>query len=229
MISVDLRALDGVQHQLRNLAETQIPYALVLTLNNTAFAVQKASKARLETAFDRPTPLIKGATRVIKATKQTLTATVLIDPKRAAILRTHEVGGVRGHQALERFLAGKGWLPSGWRAIPANEMPRDSYGNPKRAEVNKIIAELSAGISGIPGSSRRTFVIRPGARSHLASGVYRARSRSKGRALMPLYLFTPIAQYRAMLNWEGTAEAEARRLLPDEAAKAIRRAMETAR
>ena len=71
--------------------------------------------------------------------------------------------------------------------------------------------------------------LRPGQRSHLSPGIYRIRSRSKGAALMPLYLFASVAQYRAMLNWEGTVEGEARRLLPDEAAKAIRRAMETAR
>ena len=229
MISIDVRGMPEIQAALRGLADEQMPYALSVALNSTAFAVQRASRARLESAFNKPTPLIKGATRVEKATKETLTATVYIDPKRAAILQTHEHGGRRGNQLLERFLVGKGWLPNGWRAIPADSMPRDSYGNPRRGEVNKIVAELSASISGIVGSNRRTFVIRPGQRSHLSPGIYRIRSRSKGAAIMPLYLFASVAQYRAILNWEGTVDAEARRLLPDEAAKAIRRAMETAR
>lgn len=229
MIELDVRGLPELQRLLRNLAEEQMPYALMVAINNTAFATQKASKQRLEAAFDRPTPLIKGATRVEKATKQTLTAKVLIDPQRAVILKTHEQGGLRGNQRLEQFLVGKGWLPNGWRAIPGQEMPRDSYGNPRKAEVNKIIAELNVGMSGVAGSNRRTFVIRPGQRSHLSAGIYRIRSRSKGQAIMPLFLFASVAQYRAMLNWEGTVMTEATRLLPDAAAKAIRRAMETAR
>lgn len=229
MISIDVRGMPEIQAALRGLADEQMPYALSVALNSTAFAVQRASRARLESAFNKPTPLIKGATRVEKATKETLTATVYIDPKRAAILQTHEHGGRRGNQLLERFLVGKGWLPNGWRAIPADSMPRDSYGNPRRGEVNKIVAELSASISGIVGSNRRTFVIRPGQRSHLSPGIYRIRSRSKGAAIMPLYLFASVAQYRAILNWEGTVEAEARRLLPEEAAKAVKRAMDTAR
>ncbi len=229
MIAIDVRGLPEIQAALRGLAEEQIPYAMMTALNSTAFAVQRASRARLETAFDKPTSLITGATRVEKATKQNLTAVVYIDPKRASILQTHEQGGQRGNQLLERFLVGKGWLPNGWRAIPGTEMPRDTYGNPRKGEVNKIIAELTASISGIVGSNRRTFVIRPGQRSHLSPGIYRIRSRSKGQAIMPLFLFVSVAQYRAMMNWEGTVDAETRRLLPDEAAKAIRRAMDTAR
>lgn len=229
MITLNIRGLNEIQRQFRNLAEEQMPYAMMVAINNTAFATQKASRQRLETAFNKPTPLIRGATRVEKATKETLTGVVYIDPKRAAILKTHELGGLRGDQAMERLLLGKGWLPRGWKAIPADSMPRDAYGNPKRAEITKIIKELNVGISGVFGSNRRCFVIRPGQRSHLKPGIYRVRSRSQGRAIMPLYLFAAMTQYRAMLNWERTVETEARRLLPDEAAKAIRRALETAR
>ena len=229
MITLDVRGLAEVQAALHRLASDQIPYALTVALNSTAFATQRASRRRLESAFVKPTPLIKGATRVEKATKQTLTAVVYIDPNRAVILKPHEMGGPRGNQLLERFLNARGWLPLGWRAIPADSMPRDSYGNPRRGEVNRIVTELTAGISAIAGSTRRTFLILPGQRSHLDPGIYRIRSRSKGKGLMPLYLFASVAQYRAILNWDGTVEGEARRLLPDEAAKAIRRAMETAR
>lgn len=229
MITLNILGLNEIQRQFRNLAEEQMPYALMVAINNTAFATQKASRQRLEAAFEKPTPLIKGATRVGKATKQILTATVYIDPKRAVILKTHETGGARGDQRLERVLISNGWLPHGWRAIPSDMMPRDTYGNPKKAEVTKIINELAVSISGVFGSNRRCFVIRPGQRSHLAPGIYRTLSRSRDRAIMPLYLFVATVQYRAILNWEGTVGAEARRLLPDEAAKAIQRALETAR
>lgn len=229
MIEIDVRGMREVQRVLDGLSQDQVPYALSLALNNTAFAVRSVSKQRLETAFDRPTRFIVSATRVEKATKQTLVSRVFIDPKRAAIIRAHEQGGSRGAQEIERFLISKGWLPSGWRAFAGAEFPRDQYGNPKRSDVKRVIAELSVGISGIAGSIRRCFVIRPGQSSHLHPGIYRLRSRSDGRALMPLFLFASRAEYRATLRWLATVEAEARRVLPDQAVKAVQRAMATAR
>ena len=229
MITLDLRGLDSVQQAFSGLASGQIPYALSLSLNNTAFKLLPKSKQHLASTFDRPTPLIKGATRVQKATKESLEAVVYIDPKRAPILQTHELGGARGDQTIERFLKRKGWLPSGWRAIPSVSIPKDAYGNPKRSEINLIISELSSGISGVRYSSRRCFVIRVGVRSHLHPGVYRTKSRSVDRAIMPLYLFVSRAQYRAVLEWETVIKTEAGQLLPAEAEKAVRRAIETAR
>lgn len=228
MITLDVRGLPEVQRLLQNLAAEQMPYAISTALNSTAFAVQKFEKARIPTVFDRPTPLVQGAFRVEKATKQTLTAAVYVDPKRAIILKIHEEGGQRGDQKLERYLREKGWLSAGWRAVPTENMPRNSYGNPRQAEVSKLIAGLP-GVSGVKGDKRRVFVIRASAVSHLSPGIYRTLSRSAGAAIVKLYHFVSRAEYRERLGFEESARDEATRLLPDEAAKAIRRAMETAR
>lgn len=228
MINIDIRGMDEVQRALRGLASGQIPYALSVALNGTAFGVQKVGRKQLETVFDRPTPLIKGATRVEKATKETLTARVFIDPKRAAILETHEVGGPRGDQRLEKFLRGKGWLSPGWRAVPTDNMPTNSYGNPKQAEVTKIINGLPRA-GGIIGDRRRIFVIQPGLSIRMQPGIYRVKSRSSDMAIMKLYHFVNRAQYRARLEWLPTVEAEAFRLLPEQAIKAMQRAIDTAR
>lgn len=228
MIKIDMRGIPEVQRLFRGLASNQIPYALSVALNGTAFGAQKTSRKRLESAFDKPTPLIKGATRVEKATKQTLTAKVLIDPKRATVLRTHESGGSRGNQRIEKFLIGKGWLPSGWRAVPTDNMSLNSYGNPRQAEVTNIINGLPRA-GGIAGDSRRFFVIAPGRGIHLSPGIYRTKSRSRNQAIMKLYHFVQRAQYKARLDWLPTVETEALRLLPEQSIKAIRRAIETAR
>ncbi|MCP5197672.1 MAG: hypothetical protein H6974_12950 [Gammaproteobacteria bacterium] len=228
MITLDMRGLPEMQHMLQNLAQEQLPFAISAALNSTAFAVQKASRRRLETAFDRPTPLIKGATRVEKATKQNLTARVFIDPKRAGVLKTHEQGGPRGDQRLEKFLRGQGWLPAGWRAVPTDYLPLNRYGNPRQAEVTKIINGLPRA-GGIKGDARRHFVIKPGSSTRLSPGIYRTRSRSSGAALLKLYHFASHAQYQARLDWLPTVEAEARRLLPEQMQRAIQRAIETAR
>lgn len=223
MISLDISGLPEIQRMLRNLADEQMPYAISTALNSTAFAVQKFEKQRIPTVFDRPTPLIQGAFRVEKATKQELTAKVYVDPKRAVILKTHEEGGPRGNQKLERYLREKGWLAAGWRAIATDNVKRNSYGNPSQAEVNKIIAGLP-GISGIKGE-RRVFVI-PQQRGPLSPGIYRTLSKT---AIVKLYHFVSQAQYRERLGFAESARDEATRLLPGLMSAAIERAIRTAR
>lgn len=220
MISLDIRGLPEVRRLLRNLAEDQLPFAISSALNSTAFAVQKAQKERMPSVFDRPTPLIKGAFRVEKSTKQTLTAKVFVEPRRAIVLSTHERGGSRGLQRIERYLRGKGWLPSGYRATPTDKMPRNSYGNPRQAMITKIMQVLDGG-----SSQQRYFVIPPGSASRLSPGVYRANKTG----LVKLYHFVGRVSYDQRLEFAETSEAEARRLLPNQMSKAIARAIATAR
>lgn len=223
MISLDARGLPEIQRMLRNLAEEQIPYAVSSALNSAAFAVQKQQKARMPSVFDRPTPLVRGAFRVVKATKQELTAIVFVDPKRSALLMTHEAGGPRGDQKMERYLNSKGWLASGHRAVPTDKMPLNSYGNPKVAEVNKIIAGLPS-MSGVRGGKQRYFVI-SNQTGRLSPGIYRV----DGKELKKLYHFTATAQYPKRLGFEESAQGEALRVLPGLMSAAIDRAVRTAR
>ena len=238
MITIDIRGLNEVQRQLRNLAQEQMPYAISVALNNTAFAVQAVEKQRMPTVFDRPTPLIQGAVRVEKATKETLTAAVYVDPKRV-VLMPHERGGGRGLNQLERALRGKGWLPSGYRAVPSRSMELDNYGNPKRAEVNRLIKGMAAaqGYSWSRTLTQRYFCLPVGSMEPLSPGLWlEAKGKSgKGagnyrmRKVIPLFLFVTEGQYARRLKFRETAEEEARRLLPGEMTKAIERAMATAR
>lgn len=225
MLTVDVRGMGEVQRMLCNLATEQMPYAISTALNSTAFAVQKTERQRLPSVFDRPTPLIKGALRVEKSTKQNLTAVVYADPKRAAILKTHEVGGPRSDQKLERYLRGKGWLASGWRAVPTDKMKLNSYGNPAQAEVNKIIAGLPS-ISGIRGDRRRHFVVPAGRGRGLSPGIYRRGAKT---GLLKLYHFVSQAVYSPRWGFEAAAHAQATRELPDLMSAAIDRAIRTAR
>lgn len=228
MIALDVRGMPEIQSMLRNLAAEQMPFAISSALNSAAFAVQKQQKSRMPNVFNRPTPLIKGAFRVEKSTKQSLTAVVFVDPKRAVILQTHEEGGQRGDQKLERYLKGKGWLAVGWRAVPTDKMPKNSYGNPRQAVVNKVIAALPS-IGGLRGDKRRHFVIQPNRGRGLSPGIYRVLSRSGGGAIQKLYHFVATAQYRPSLEFEETSKAEASRILPGLMEKAIARAIATAR
>lgn len=213
MISLDVRGLTDVQAQLRQLASGQIAFATSLALNRTGFAVRKTLQDRMSTAFVSPTPLIKGANRVTPSTKESLTATVYVDPRRVSVLMPHEAGGQRGLKAFERELG----LSGNWRAVPTDNVQVNAYGNIPQATIKQIVTALK----------RRSayFAVMPGQRSHLRPGIY----QRAGLGLVTLFLFKPVVLYRQRLEWERTAMDEARRVLPVEAANAVRKVMESER
>lgn len=239
MITLDIRGLPEIQRMLRDLAERQMPFAISSALNSAAFAVQKFEKARIPTVFDRPTPLTTNAFRIEKATKQTLTAKVYIDPKRA-VLSPHERSGARGLKQFERVLRDKGWLLSGYRAVPSRSMELDQYGNPRKAEISRIIkwAQSATNFSGRRTKTQRYFCITVGSQSsaRLSPGLYLQSTGGSGQGTggyrmqvtIPLFLFVTGVRYQERLGFEETAEQEARRLLPTNMAAAVRRAIETA-
>ena len=238
MIALDIRGLVETQRQLRQLAADQLPYALMVTLNDTAFAIQKLEKARMQTVFDRPTPLVLSSVRVENATKQTLTAVVYVDQKRV-VLGPHEHGGSRGLNQLEKSLRAKGWLPAGYRAVPSNSMARDAYGNPVRAEVTRLIKGLqgASNFSWRRTKTQRYFCIPVSSAAPLPPGLWLEAVGSSGkgaggyrmRKVIPLFLFVSGAKYSRRLGFVESATTEAMQLLPTLAARAIQRAIDTAR
>lgn len=236
MISIDVRGLAEVQSKLKALASDQIPYATMVAINNTAFACQKVSQNILRSSFDRPTPLITGATRVEKATKETLTARVFIDPKRVGVLITHERGGQRGLQGLEKIMRSNGFLPSGYRVVPAKGLELDQYGNAPRTLVTNIKKWLASGEYRI-SRNRRYFVIPVGSKAHLSPGIYLEGSGGSGKGTggyrmrlhTGLFMIVREAVYRKRFPLIENIFDEALKVLPNETDKAIQRAIETAR
>lgn len=234
MITLDIRGLKEVQRQLRTLADDQIPYATMVALNNTAFAVRQTSQGRLKSVFDRPTPFITDATRVEKATKDNLAAKVLIDPNRRAVLATHESGGQRGLQGLEKALRGAGLLPSGYRVVPAKGLELNAYGNPPAALINVVKKWLTSGAYRV-SRNRRYFVIPVGNQSWLPPGIYLEASGSSGkgaggyrvRQRRGMFMIVREGVYSRRLRWAETVRAEAERVLPGQMATAIGRAIAT--
>lgn len=238
MIAIDIRGLEDVQRQLQRLAEAQLPFAMAGALNDTAFAVQRMEKQRLPTVFDRPTPLITSSVKVGKATKHNLTAVVYIDPKRV-VMGPHEHGGPRGAKQLEVALRAKGWLPSGYRAVPSESMALDAYGNPSRAEVNRMLKGLqgAVGFGWRRTKTQRYFCIPVGGTARLSPGLWLEAVGSSGkgaggyrmRKAIPLFLFVSGVRYSSRLGFVESARVEAVRLLPELAARAVQRAIDTAR
>ena len=162
MIILDVRGLNSVQRQLQSLASEQMPYALMVALNNTAFAVRDGLKLEIQRVFDRPTPWLVNQVRVRKATKQDLTSIVgtLEGLKNQygqnagfsrtssgiyeRILSPHIYGGSRQFRGAEVRLQRAGILPPGWFCVPAPDAPLDRYGNLPSAWWVMILSWLNA-------------------------------------------------------------------------------------
>lgn len=270
MITLDIRNLDEVQRQLRNLAQEQLPYAMMTAINTTAFKVKSALQAEMRTVFDRPTPWIINQVAVAKATKDNLTAVVGTPEgvKDATgkgmgfsrttssgvyerIIAPHVVGGSREQRAAERRLTRVGLLPAGWRVVPSEDAPLDQYGNLSSAWWVQLLSWVNAMNWSSQGASQNraektskrknklerqgisVFVIPPWgkgrARSKLYPGLYLRQEKGGYSAIASIAHFMPNATYRARLDWSGISERTAREELPDAMAKAVQRAIETAR
>lgn len=230
MASIELRNLAEVQAMLSRLASDQIPYAVMTAVNNTAFAVRAQQAQRLPQVFDRPTPLIKGAVRVVKATKEVLTARVEVDPRRAVVLQAHEMGGRRNVQKLESALLNRGLLPRGLAVVPV-DVDLDVYGNPRRAAVNQVVNWLATG--NVKRRRAGFFVITSQQRGGSPPGIYYTSSGTvmgqESYAISRWFAFIKEPHYKKRFGFVQTGTLEAMRLLPYEASRAIQRAIETAR
>jgi hypothetical protein len=147
VIKLDIRGLPEVRSALNNLAQEQIPFAMMVAINNTAFKVRAALQDEMKSVFDRPTPWLIRQVAVAKATKTSLTA-VVGTPEGIRDMYGNPTGFSRTSSSgvYERIISPQSWvvavicgllmelekagiLPPGWRAVPAPDAPLDSYGN----------------------------------------------------------------------------------------------------
>lgn len=162
MISIDVRGLPEMQKRLHSLAAGQIPYATMIALNNTAFAVRAKLQDTMRSVFDRPTPWLLNQVTVSKATKDHLTAVVgTLEGKQTAtgknagftrfssgvyerVLAPHIQGGTRELRKAEVRLQRAGILPTGWLCVPSPNAPLDQYGNLPESWWVMILSWLNA-------------------------------------------------------------------------------------
>lgn len=163
MIALDVRSIDSVRTALANLAEEQMPYAMMTAINSTAFKVKDALQAEMTSVFDRPTPWLVRQVAIAKATKQNLSAVVgtpegikdmygnntgfsrfTSSGAYEQIIAPHVEGGSRLLRSAEKRLNKIGVLPPGWFAVPAPDAPLDQYGNLSGAWWIQLLSWLNA-------------------------------------------------------------------------------------
>ncbi len=162
------------------------------------------------------------------------------------VLEPHIEGGVRLPKASEIRLRAAGVLPAGWFAIPGKDAPLNAYGNLSGDWWMMLLSWLNAGQWSRQGAIQNQaekvtnrknklqrqgatmFAVIPNRGSGMKPGVY-IRKAGKGGALKRVLLFVPSVNYRRRLDWFGVFDRTVRATLPDAAASAVRRALETAR
>ncbi len=160
-VDVSITGMEKVRHLADKLTGPQLAAAQAAALNDTAFKVRGVMVAALTSAFDRPTPFIARAPKVVQATPENLTARIIptldtrgvwtrggkvgVDPQH--VLQAQEFGGRRADKRSEVALRRAGILPAGMQtAIP--EQPYagsdDGRGNLRGAFLSQLISYLQA-------------------------------------------------------------------------------------
>lgn len=159
-LDIKIQNLEKVRDALNKLCGTQARQAYANAINDTGFMVRKAMQAELE-KFDRVTPFIRNSPKLVAATPDSLSATILptldsrnlpskggkvgVDPQQ--VLQAQEFGGRRRDKRSEVLLREAGFLPSGWQtAIPLDPYPgsHDGRGNLRGAFLQQLLSYLQA-------------------------------------------------------------------------------------
>lgn len=140
-MKLEIRAegLERVRKVMQRLSDAQMRQAHADALNDAAGHVQRAMRAQIASAFDRPTPWVANSPWVERATPEKLSVAVLptrrrdgptrggkvgVDPQH--VLQAQEFGGTRADKKSEAVLRRARILPHGYQTV----IPSDSRGGP---------------------------------------------------------------------------------------------------
>ncbi|AEH79164.1 hypothetical protein CN068_32590 [Sinorhizobium meliloti] len=243
-IKVDLRQFN---RSLTDIERKQLPYAIMLTLNETAKGGRLEVQREMDRVFDRPTPYAKRGVVFDRASRQNLRAAVVVTGDRTkgglpatAFLGPQIEGGMRTHKAFERQLVDRGLMQRNLVAVPAKRAPLDRYGNMTQGFLNRVMADLQIDYRGAGATRTRTssslkrnknyksarFFV-PRQPSHLYPGVYQRDPATN--AIHPVILFVPQVSYRIRLRLREVVERYVVANVHDHFAVAFQRAVRTAR
>jgi len=174
--------------------ERQLPFAVSVALNASAFDARTAINSSTTRYFNAPTRFTQNAFFVQRSTKQNLEAIVFAEAgkgrDRARYLRYGIDGGARRQKGFERkFLSevvGTGRIPTNAQLAPTSLVTLDSSGNVSLATIKRIQKGLS-------GNQRGGFFVGTPKGGGRPAGIYR-RSREQ---LFPYFVVTDrAARYR---------------------------------
>lgn len=206
--------------------ERQIPYATMLTLNETANDIKAGLVDEMKRVFDRPTNYALNGLFVLYAQKSTQTAVISFKDKATNggtpainFLAPHVLGGDRKTKRFERSLQLNRLMPSRLDVIPGNTVRLNQYGNMSRASISQILSTLGAR-SAKP--SKEAYFVADGKTGGLSPGVYQRKSNGDVLPIMP---FVKQATYKRRFNFFGVAQQVADKVMSQNAERAVLKAL----
>jgi hypothetical protein len=210
-----------------------VPYAAATALTRVAQQAMKVDiPAAMRASFNNPVPYTLNSLRVEPATKDTLSARVMVKTEASGhapenFLAPQVLGGQRGHKGLEGALRYAGVLGSSQFAVPGQALSLDANGNVKGAEVRTILATLKNIQGGVGAKGQRA-----GKGKRLSNSLFAGKPnggdrpagiwRREGQRLRPLFIFTDQApRYSERLDFDGVVMAVARERFQPEFEKAM--------
>lgn len=229
------QSLADMADQVRGVPARLIPYATATALTRCAKQAQTVELPQaMRKAFDNPTSYTLNALRIEPATKNKLSARVLVKTKamtrgnsQESYLLPEVEGGQRSAKRMENALRYTGVLAAGQFVVPGAAARLDANGNVKGADIRTILKNLKAVSATRSRSGKRLTKGR-----QLANDLFVGKPQGgkrpdgiwwrEGKRLRPLFVFTNAAPvYRPRLDFTGVVQGVARKQFPAEFAKAV--------
>jgi hypothetical protein len=220
--------------KLDNLQKRQVPFALSVSINETAKEAMEDIKVEMDEVFDRPTRWTKNAFYIQRATKRRMAA--VIQRKTAQrgrhYLEIQSKGGGRPQTGFEKLVGSRMKSARVGRTVtPAKGARLNASGNWSPAQRKKALGAVK-GKGGAAGSSTgaagRNDFFAPSAKSKLSPGIYQRMRR--GQKIKKIAHFSDsVPQYKARLDIVKVTKARVQRSFRGNFQSALRKALATAR
>lgn len=220
--------------------ENQIPFAMMLTLNEVGGEALQKVEDEIESAFDNPTRWTKKAFYLRRAKKNSLYA--LIERKTAVgrrnYLETQSEGGIRPQTALEKLLTKRLPYSGTFRTVtPAAGAKLNRYGNVSPGQLQKVLSGVKAQRDSAQNQTKKSkarhrrresyFVAKPKSEGgSLSPGIY---SKAGGKTKKIFHFSDSAAKYQKRLNVAKPVEKVVARDFAPKLARHLQRAIKTAR
>lgn len=189
-------AIDTTQlvAKMSDLEKRQLPFAVMLTINDAMYDVREGWKTEIATVFQAPTPLTINAVLYKKATKDNLVAEVFLrneatkgtPPSRYLIENIKPEGG-REEKPFEYLLRQAGVLGNDEFVTPARGFTLDAYGNVPGGILTAILSDLQASRSIDAYSTAESRAKRARRRNRAKSSVYWYERGTRGKLPRGIY------------------------------------------
>ena len=214
---IDIRDnIKEVTRGLSSMQKKQIPFATMLALNDTAFALHKTYKKQTLQKFDSPTTFTQKGFRYDKAKKTNLVAVVYVDETREDYMKLQIDGGIRTPNKSAIVIA---------NSKNSNDVDKYPSGNITKGAYNKIKRNKDKYFFGKPKGNQGS------------EGIWERYGRessgtSAGQKIRQVAKLTKMGRYKALYPFEaiGNGVAFSRKNgFDSNFAKRLRRALDTAK